>query len=156
MMGRLNSRGVVPAVWAVLVVAVAAAASWFILFDGEDFKVEARIYDVDYSNEPINGKIDVRVTNHLSQDLVVEHLAIAIWANAERTVQIYGQSVDGVGIPAGQSNTGTYRFELTNSTALGGAVWVDLDARWNQGGEPREVHVEGHEVSIGAALEQLT
>ena len=155
---KSDRKGGVGAAALVLAIIAAGAIGFFVVFSDDSVTVEARIHDADWSKDPITAQLDVRVTNKLAIDLVVQRLQVTVWADQARTVALSSASVTAVRIAGHTAELLTLPLEIRNADAFGGKVWVDVDAtwQWSDGSAAHHESVVGREISVGAALASLS
>ena len=155
---KSDRKGGVGAAALVLAIIAAGAIGFFVVFSDDSVTVEARIHDADWSKDPMSAKLDVRVTNKLAFDLVVQRLQVTVWADQARTVALSSASVTAVRIAGHTAELLTLPLEIRNADAFGGKVWVDVDAawQWSDGSAVRHESVTGKELSVGEALAKFS
>lgn len=149
-----DQKGGLGAVALILAIVAAGAIGFFVVFTDDSVLIEARIHDADWSKDPMTAQLDVRVTNKIEPDLVVQRLQVTVWADEARTVALSTASVQSVRIAGYTAELVTLPLEIRNADAFGGKVWVDVDAlwQWSDGTAPRHESVTGKEISVGEAL----
>jgi hypothetical protein len=151
-----NKQGSVTAfgLFAVLVL-IAGAVGWFVLYQNEFVTIEGRIREPGLSGDVVTSDFDVRVTNHHDQPLNIQYFGVVVWADEGRTVELSRAEVSGLLVAPGAQATVTLPLEIRNAEAMGSDVWVDASAVWTYGEEVSRETVQAYKVDLGSALDKL-
>lgn len=130
---RHNRKGIAGHALLVLVLVGAVAAGTILIFQNDTLKVEGRLYDVGFLQDPIPAKFDVVLTNLGGTELLIDHVVLKLWADPERTVLLTQGEVRNVHVAPGATETVTVDLLITNGSAFTDTVWVDADMSWYEG-----------------------
>lgn len=130
---RNNRKGIAGHALLVLVLVGAVAAGTILLFQNDTVKIEGRLHDVGFLQDPIPAKFDVVITNLGGAELLVDHVVLKLWADPEQTILLTEGEVRNVHVGPGETKTVTVDLLIQNGSYFTDTVWVDADFSWYEG-----------------------
>jgi hypothetical protein len=128
----------------VVLSALIVAATWFTVVETNEVKVEMRVTSAEVvAEDAIRFTVDVRVTNRIRQDLVIDSLAVDIFT-ADKTAKLYSnrQNPIRVTVPSLSEKVITVEGVASNLDQAAAEVLVVVDVQWRAGEWQGSEHIE--------------
>lgn len=148
LMLRDERQGAASVVLALALVGIVAAGV-FVIAQTNEFKLEGRLHDVGYFQDPVPAEFDAILTNVGSEVLLVDHVKVKVWADASKHTLLTEAEVRGIQVQPGETVTRTLHLDIHNGSSFGSSVWVEAHMTYyygthrNEWSGTKQVSVDG-------------